>query len=77
VSARFVIGRDGTVTNVADGGSDLADAGVRACVLKAFYDLRFPKPHGGIVVVVYPIFLAPDWRAVRNAAMIHFGVGPL
>jgi hypothetical protein len=59
VTVRFVIGRDGKVSNVVDGGSDIADAAVRECVLTAFYGLQFPAPEGGIVTVVYPIMLAP------------------
>ena len=59
VSARFVIGLDGSVTNVANGGSDLPDAAVISCVLQAFYGIRFPQPKGGIVTVVYPIMLEP------------------
>jgi hypothetical protein len=59
VSARFVIGRDGSVSNVGNGGSDLPDSGVVSCVLSAFYGLSFPQPEGGIVTVVYPIMLAP------------------
>jgi hypothetical protein len=62
VMARFVIDRDGSVSNVADGGSDMPDAEVTACVLKAFYGLRFPRPDGGIVTVVYPIMLSPGQR---------------
>jgi pSer/pThr/pTyr-binding forkhead associated (FHA) protein len=59
VSARFVIGRDGSVSNVSNGGSDLPDSGVVSCVLSAFYGLSFPQPEGGIVTVVYPIMLEP------------------
>ncbi len=59
VSARFVIGRDGSVSNVSNGGSDLPDSGVVSCVVSAFYGLSFPQPEGGIVTVVYPIMLAP------------------
>jgi hypothetical protein len=59
VSARFVIGRDGAVSNVSNGGSDLPDSGVVSCVLSAFYGLEFPQPEGGIVTVVYPIMFAP------------------
>jgi hypothetical protein len=59
VSARFVIGRDGAVSNVSNGGSDLPDSGVVSCVLSAFYGLSFPQPEGGIVTVVYPIILQP------------------
>jgi hypothetical protein len=60
VSVRFVIGRDGAVTHVADAGSDLPDPGVVRCVSNAFYDIGFPKPEGGIVSVVYPIALQAD-----------------
>jgi hypothetical protein len=59
VSARFVIGRDGSVSNVSNGGSDLADSGVVGCVVSAFYGLSFPQPEGGIVTVVYPIMFSP------------------
>ncbi|HXK20065.1 MAG TPA: AgmX/PglI C-terminal domain-containing protein [Polyangiaceae bacterium] len=58
VTARFVIGRDGAVSNVSAGG-DLPDAGVRSCVASAFYGLSFPSPDGGIVTVSYPIMLTP------------------
>jgi hypothetical protein len=60
VTARFVIGRNGEVSNVSDGGSDLPDLEVVDCVLKAFYKLGFPKPEGGIVTVVYPIMLVTE-----------------
>ncbi len=59
VSARFVIGRDGAVSNVADGGSNLPDSAVHSCVLGAFYGLSFPAPEGGIVTVSYPIQFSP------------------
>jgi hypothetical protein len=60
VVVRFVIGRDGKVSAVKDGGSDIPDAQVRECVLGAFSALEFPAPEGGIVTVVYPILLAPE-----------------
>ena len=59
VSARFVIGRDGAVSNVANGGSDLPDSAVVGCVISAFYGLSFPEPQNGIVTVTYPIMLSP------------------
>jgi pSer/pThr/pTyr-binding forkhead associated (FHA) protein len=59
VAARFVIGRDGAVANVSNGGSDLPDSGVVGCVLSAFYGLSFPQPENGIVAVTYPIMLSP------------------
>jgi hypothetical protein len=60
VTARFVIGRDGAVSNVADGGSDIPDPTVVSCVVRAFYGLSFPQPEGGIVTVTYPIAFSPE-----------------
>lgn len=59
VSVRFVIGRDGAVSNVSNGGSDLPDSKVVSCVISAYYGLSFPEPEGGIVSVVYPIMFSP------------------
>jgi hypothetical protein len=58
VVARFVIGRDGAVSNVSAGG-DLPDSKVRSCVASAFYGVAFPSPENGIVTVSYPIMLTP------------------
>ncbi len=58
VTVRFVIGRDGSVSNVG-GGGDLPDGGVVSCVTRAFYGLSFPQPEGGIVTVSYPIVFTP------------------
>lgn len=59
VSVRFVIGRDGSVSNVSNGGSDIPDSNVVQCVIRAYYGLSFPQPEGGIVTVVYPIMFSP------------------
>ncbi len=59
VGVRFVIGRDGAVSNVGNGGSDLPDSAVVSCVISAFYGLSFPQPEGGIVSVTYPIMFSP------------------
>ncbi len=59
VSVRFVINRDGSVSNVSNGGSSIPDSSVVNCVVRAFYGLSFPKPEGGIVTVVYPIMFSP------------------
>jgi hypothetical protein len=59
VAVRFVIGRDGGVSNVANGGSDLPDGGVVSCIVRGFDHLSFPKPEGGIVTVTYPIIFSP------------------
>lgn len=85
VGVRFVVGRDGNVSNVSNGGSDLPDAAVTACVLSAFYGLTFPQPEGGIVTVVYPILLdptdgsrgAPPAPSPRDRVNINVFVGAL
>jgi hypothetical protein len=59
VAARFVIGRDGSVSSVANSGSDLPDPNVTQCVTSTFYGLSFPEPDGGIVTVIYPILFTP------------------
>jgi hypothetical protein len=59
VAVRFVIGRNGAVTTVANGGSDLPDAQVVSCVVRAFYGLSFPAPDNGVVMVTYPFMFSP------------------
>jgi hypothetical protein len=59
VTLRFVIGRDGSVTNVSDGGSDVNDASFVVCVKAAYSGLSFPQPEGGIVTVVSPLLFRP------------------
>lgn len=59
VTVNFVIGRNGAVSNVANGGSSMPDAGVVSCVVRSFYGLSFPQPEGGIVTVRYPINFSP------------------
>lgn len=59
VSVKFTIDRSGAVSKSADGGSDLPDKNVIACVVKGFSNLSFPQPESGEVVVVYPIIFSP------------------
>ncbi len=59
VAVRFVIARDGSVSNASNGGSDLPDSGVVSCVVRAYYGLSFPAPQNGIVTVSYPIAFSP------------------
>ena len=59
VSVRFTIGVEGAVSNVANAGGDLPDAGVAACVVRGFSGLTFPQPEGGNIVVTYPLLFAP------------------
>ncbi len=63
VSVRFKIAGDGSVGNVANGGSSLPDSGVVDCIVRAFYGLSFPKPEEGSVSVVYPIMFSPGGGA--------------
>ena len=58
ISIRFVIGRDGTVTKARDNGSDLPDAAVVQCVVRAVRGLTFPRPKQP-VTVEYPIMFSP------------------
>ena len=60
VKIRFVITRTGDVSDVRTEGSELPDRSVVACVAKAFGNLSFPQPEGGIVTVVYPLVFGPS-----------------
>jgi hypothetical protein len=59
VGVRFVIGRDGSVASVMNGGSDLPDAAVVSCVIRAFSALSFPQPERGPVTISYPMVFSP------------------
>ncbi|WP_438016824.1 AgmX/PglI C-terminal domain-containing protein [Sorangium sp. So ce315] len=59
VAVRFTVDPSGAVASARDGGSDLPDAAVVSCVIRAFHGLTFPAPEGGTVDVVYPLLLAP------------------
>jgi len=60
VVVKFVIGRDGTVSNATAQSSTLGDATVDSCVVRAFSSFTFPAPENGIVTVTYPITFAPE-----------------
>jgi len=55
VRLRFVVGDEGHVTVVEDGGSDLTDRQVIDCVAEGFYALQFPEPQRGDAHLVYRI----------------------
>jgi hypothetical protein len=59
VAVKFTIDKSGAVAAPADGGSDLPDKAVVACVVKGFANMSFPQPESGTVVVTYPIIFAP------------------
>lgn len=58
VAVRFVIGRDGSVSNVSTAANELGSA-VGGCLVESFYGLSFPPPEGGIVTVTYPLLFSP------------------
>jgi hypothetical protein len=58
VTTRFIIGSNGTVTEVIDAGSQMS-ADVISCIHHGFAGLCFPRPTEGIVTVVYPIMFSP------------------
>ncbi|MFO0677152.1 MAG: AgmX/PglI C-terminal domain-containing protein [Polyangiaceae bacterium] len=61
VAVRFLISKDGDVAVARDAGSDLPDANVRACIVRAFESLSFPNPEGGgSVSVTYPLVFSPS-----------------
>jgi hypothetical protein len=59
VTVKFVIDAHGTVASAADGGSDLSDHAVVACLLERFRMLTFPAPEHGEVTVLYPLLFSP------------------
>lgn len=59
VTVKFVIDSGGAVRTASDGGSDVPDQGMIACVVRGFGNLMFPQPEGGEVTVIYPIIFAP------------------
>lgn len=71
ITVRFVIGRDGKVTAVAEDdlpnsppppptSASMPDRAVVSCVLREFEKFTFPAPEGGVVTVVYPIMFSPS-----------------
>jgi hypothetical protein len=59
IAVRFVISREGLVTEAALAQSDLP-AALNECILDIFRGIEFAKPEGGIVTVVYPLKFAPE-----------------
>lgn len=59
VTLRFVIGRDGGVSNVSNAGSALPDGEAVRCMVRAMYGLSFPQPKGAPVTVTYPLTFGP------------------
>jgi hypothetical protein len=56
---RLLVDRDGVLTGISNGGSDVPDGAVTTCVMNTFVGLSFPVPEAGIVVVTQPIVFSP------------------
>lgn len=52
LAVRFVVGRDGSVKSAVSERSSHPDPEVTNCVVRAFDDLSFPEPDGGVATVV-------------------------
>ncbi len=55
IAVKFVIDREGAVAMASTEERSLPDGAVASCVQRAFHQMTFPRPEGGIVTVVYPI----------------------
>jgi len=55
VAVKFVIDRSGAVATAMVSESTIADESVNACVARAYMNMTFAQPEGGIVTVVYPV----------------------
>ncbi len=62
VAVKFVIDRRGSVALARDAGSDLPDADVVGCVVRAFDALMFPASDDSSVTVVYALAFRPGAR---------------
>jgi hypothetical protein len=64
VLVTFSIDASGAVTGTSNGGSDLPDAKVVACVMRSMMSLSFPQPDDGKKVEVrYPLTFSPPAAA--------------
>ena len=72
ISVRFVIGRDGSTSNVANAGTDVPNTSMVSCVVSAFYGLSFPTPEAGIVTVVAPLDFSPCLSILPSSAGVRF-----
>jgi hypothetical protein len=59
VTLRITIASDGSVSRVLDGGSDLPDSTVVACMISSARGLSFPQPTRGPVEFFYPMMFSP------------------
>ena len=56
VSFEWTVKTNGSVRNVREQSSTLNDATVSKCVIGVIKTMKFPRPKGGEVIIVYPFF---------------------
>jgi hypothetical protein len=59
VTVKFVIAKNGEISQRSIASTDLDDTAVVACIIQGFSSLQFPNPESGVVTVVYPLQFAP------------------
>jgi len=62
VVVSVIVTRDGSVGAARLSSTDVPDSGVGLCVTRAFQNLSFPQPEGGIVTFQYGVAFASDGR---------------
>jgi hypothetical protein len=68
LSIRFEIARTGAVVSTRAHVDEVQDEELVGCVMRVFGDMRFPKPDGKAVRVVYPLVFHPEPTAPRPPA---------
>ncbi len=75
VTVRFVFDGDGAVRSAQDGGSDLPDAAVIACVVNAVREMTFtPSPQRDLVTVTYPFMFRREEVGPAERPLLHLRV---
>jgi TonB family protein len=60
LTIKFTIAKDGAVSQAGVKSSSMGNPAVDQCVVQRFYQMQFPEPKGGgIVVVSYPFIFSP------------------
>ncbi|AKT43770.1 AgmX/PglI C-terminal domain-containing protein [Chondromyces crocatus] len=68
MNVTFVIGKEGSVTSVREGSSDMGNKDVSACVIRAFQSMSFPMPKEGVVIVSSALQFEPAPPPSADAA---------
>ncbi len=75
VIVRFVFDGDGVVRSAQDGGSDLPDPQVIACVVNVVKEMTFtPSPYRDLVTVTYPLMFRREEGASPERPLLHLRV---